>query len=164
MGRKARFILRVTPTRLFLISWAGWTIASFFVLWFEPKATFDIQFHDTYIIFWKYEMVLEVGNLFGLLGLMYYYFPRLFKRPLRRGLGMAHFWMTFFSSLVFIWPYRGLAGMPRRYVDYSSYVSFNQFGMFGDVTSVLVVVGVLAQLVFLVNVVYSMVGRIKSVD
>ena len=139
-----------------MISWAGWTIASFFVLWFEPKATFDIQLHDTYIIFWKYEMVLEVGNLFGLLGLMYYYFPRLFKRPLRRGLGMAHFGGCVLLSVMWFWP--NLSALPLGYLNYERWRLYNA------ILEVLILVGLVGQLAFLVNVVYSMVGGRKSVD
>lgn len=94
--------------------------------------------------------------VFGAFGLFYHY-----NRWMGRALGLIHFLMTFLGSLVFIWPYQGLAGMPRRYEDYGSFVSLSQPD---DVTVVLVLAGLVAQLVFLVNVVYSMIGGRKSVD
>jgi len=47
--------------------------------------------------------------------------------------GHIHFWITFarlFDLLAMY--YEGLAGMPRRYLDYSNWISFNQSAVSPD--------------------------------
>ena len=148
-----------TPENCFWVACASWTLGAVYSEFAGVRSTFDVQFHDTYFVIAGIHLCLWLAIVFGAFGLFYHY-----NRWMGRRLGLIHFGMTFLGSLAFIWPYRGLAGMPRRYMDYSNYVPLGLYGIFGDVTTMLVVVGLVAQLVFLVNVVYSMVGGRKSVD
>ena len=51
--------------------------------------------------------------------------------------------------------YEGLAGMPRRYYDYSIWVSFNQFGDLNRFISTVAMIVFAVQLLFLFNFFYS---------
>lgn len=154
-----KFILRVTPARLFWIACIGWALGAVCTSFSGSSSTFDLQLHDTYFVIAHVHLFAWLAVVFGAFGLFYHY-----NRWMGRALGLIHFWMTFLGSLVFVWPYHSLPGMPRRYADHNTLVELYQPGMFGRFTSVLVLVGLAAQVVFLVNVVYSMVGGRKSVD
>lgn len=148
-----------TPEDWFWVAVTGWVLAAVCTSFSGSYSTFDLQLHDTYFVIAHIHLFAGLAVFFGAFGLFYHY-----NRWMGTVLGMIHFWMTFLASLVCIWPYRGLAGMPRRYIDYSSWVYLDGFGGYNDVEIGLVLLGVVAQVVFLVNVVYSMVGGRKSVD
>jgi cytochrome c oxidase subunit 1 len=68
-------------------------------------------------------------------------------------LGYVHFWITLPAAYLIFWPmyYEGLAGMPRRYFDFSGWVSFNQFQGLNEFISAIAFLSFAAQLVFLIN-------------
>jgi cytochrome c oxidase subunit 1 len=51
--------------------------------------------------------------------------------------------------------YEGLAGMPRRYYDYSIWESFKQFSDLNKFISIVVFITFFTQLLFLINFFYS---------
>jgi len=51
--------------------------------------------------------------------------------------------------------YEGLAGMPRRYLDYSNWISFDRFGGLNRMMSIVAIVVFAVQLMFLFNFFYS---------
>jgi cytochrome c oxidase subunit 1 len=162
MNRKIRDIFLAglfTPEVWFLIAFTGWGLGALYSALSGSRSTFDIQLHDTYIVIARIHLCLWLAIVFGAFGLFYHY-----NRRMGRILGLIHFGMTVLGSLLFIWPYHGLAGMPRRYMDYGGYISFNGFWGYEGVEFGLLMLGALGQVVFLVNIVYSMVGGRKSVD
>ncbi len=68
-----------------------------------------------------------------------------------------HFWVTFVGAYLIFWPmhYEGLAGLPRRYLDYSGWSSFNQFGGLNRFISTVAMVVFAVQLMFVFNFFYS---------
>ena len=68
-----------------------------------------------------------------------------------------HFWITFAGAYLIFWPmhYEGLAGLPRRYMDYSGWLSFNQFGGLNRFISTVAMVIFAVQLMFVFNFFYS---------
>ena len=57
---------------------------------------------------------------------IYHWFPKMYGRYLNNTLAYIHFWVTLIGAYLIFWPmhYEGLAGMPRRYLDYSSWDIF----------------------------------------
>ena len=95
--------------------------------------------------------------MFGMFAGIYHWYPKMYGRFLNSTLAYIHFWVSFAGAYLIFWPmhYEGLAGMPRRYYDYSNWISFNQFGTLNQFISTVAMVVFAAQILFLVNFFYS---------
>ena len=80
----------------------------------------DMQQNDSYFVIAHFHYVLFGGSMFGLLGAIYYWFPKFTGRLLNERLGRWNFWLTFigFNLTFFPMHFLGLEGMPRRYYSY----------------------------------------------
>ena len=81
----------------------------------------DLQQTDTYFIVAHLHYVLFGGSMFGLMGGIYYWFPKVTGRMLNEGLGKLHFWVMFIGANLAFFPmhFVGLGGMPRRVFTYA---------------------------------------------
>ena len=81
----------------------------------------DLQQTDTYFIVAHLHYVLFGGSMFGLMGGIYYWFPKVTGRMLNDGLGKLHFWVMFIGANLAFFPmhFIGLGGMPRRVFTYA---------------------------------------------
>jgi cytochrome c oxidase subunit I len=123
------------------------------------RSTLDIQVHDTLFVIAKADVSVAIVVLMFFISGVYAVYRRLARRAMDAPMGYVHFAMTFVALFATIWPVRfeGLAGMPRRYLDYSGWVTFDSYdgsGVFWTWAAVLLVCG---QLLFVVNLVYSAV-------
>lgn len=84
-------------------------------------ASADLQYHDSYFVVAHFHYVLVPGLFFALMGAVYYWLPKWTGHYYNEKLGKIHFWLTFVSVNVTFFPmhFLGLAGMPRRIVDYA---------------------------------------------
>ncbi len=84
------------------------------------NAGVDKSLHDTYYVVAHFHYVLSMGALFGIFAAWYYWYAKMFGVQYNEFLGQVHFWSTFIGVNVLFFPqhFLGLAGMPRRYVDY----------------------------------------------
>jgi len=97
--------------------------------------------------------VLVAGALFSLFSAVYYWFPKMTGKMYSERLGRLHFWwsLLWFNVTFFPMHFLGLAGMPRRIPDYAL-----QFTQFNQIASVGAFMFGLGQLIFLVNILYSL--------
>ncbi len=94
----------------------------------------DIQYHDTYFVVAHFHYVLVTGALWSIIAGVFYWFPKWTGRMYNETLAKIHFWWALVSVNVLFFPqhFLGLAGMPRRYADYSiQFTDMNALSSFG---------------------------------
>jgi cytochrome c oxidase subunit 1 len=125
---------------------------------FLGNSALDLHLHDTYFVIAHFHIVMGVASFFGMFAGVYHWFPKMFGRYLNNTLAYIHFWITIVGAYLIFWPmhYEGLAGMPRRYYDFSNWESFKQFAELNQFISFVAGIVFLAQLLFIFNFFYSM--------
>lgn len=102
------------------------------------NAGVDLAMHDTYYVVAHFHYTMSLGALFGIYSGFYYWFGKMSGRMIPEWAGKTHFWLTFVGVNVTFFPmhFAGLAGMPRRYVDYSPGLEgWNQIASYGSYVS-----------------------------
>ncbi len=125
---------------------------------FMAATPVDIFIHDTYFIVAHLHYVLFMSSIFGIFAGIYYWFPKMFGRMLNEPLGKVHFALTFLFSNGVFFPMHiiGVGGHPRRYFDPMMYEFVRPFQSLNTFMSVCAILLGLAQLVFVVNLIYSL--------
>src|SRR5580765_3126644 len=82
-------------------------------------AAADLHLHDTYYVIAHFHYVVAPGTIFGLLGGIYYWYPKMTGRRMSEFWGRVHFWGSFiFMNVVFQPMFKqGMSGMIRRMSD-----------------------------------------------
>jgi cytochrome c oxidase subunit I len=105
----------------------------------------DWQVHDTYYVVAHLHYVLFGGSILGILGGLYYWWPKFFGRMLDERLGKIQFWLTFIGFNVTFFPQHmlGLLGMPRRIYTYEDTGLLQEYNLISTIGSYIMGLGVL---------------------
>lgn len=149
--------IRFTPAMLYAIGFVSMFISGGLTGIFLGNSALDIHLHDTYFIIAHFHIVMGVAGMFGMFAGIYHWFPKMYGRYLNNTLAYIHFWVTFVGAYLIFWPmhYEGLAGMPRRYYDFSNWESFKMFQGLNEFISFVSIIVFAAQLLFVFNFFYS---------
>ncbi len=125
------------------------------------NAGVDRDLHSTYYVVAHFHYVLSLGAVFAIFAGWYYWFPKMTGYMYNETIAKVHFWLTFFAVNLVFFPqhFLGLAGMPRRYIDYP--VQFAGWNYWSSVGSYLSGAGVL---VFLYGVISAYVKKVPAGD
>lgn len=149
--------LQFTPACLFGIGFVSTFISGGLTGIWLGNSSIDIHVHDTYFVVAHFHLVMGVSAIFGMFAGIYHWFPKMYGRYLNNTLGYVHFWITLIGAYLIFWPmhYMGLAGVPRRYYDFSNWESFKQFSDLNHFISFVTIIVFLTQLLFVFNFFYS---------
>jgi len=145
--------LRYTPAMLFSIGLVSFFISGGLTGIYLGNAALDIQLHDSYFVVAHFHLVMGSAAIFGMFAGIYHWFPRMYGRMMNNTLGYFHFWITFISAYLVFFPmhFMGLAGVPRRYYQFTLVEDFSVWMDVNKLITVSAIVGGFAQLLFLYN-------------
>ena len=149
--------IRFTPAMLFAIGFVSMFISGGLTGIWLGNSSMDIHLHDTYFVVAHFHIVMGVSAFFGMFAGIYHWYPKMYGRYLNNTMAYIHFWITLIGAYLIFWPmhYEGLAGMPRRYLDYSNWASFHQFGGLNRFITIVATIVFAIQLLFVFNFFYS---------
>jgi cytochrome c oxidase subunit 1 len=157
--------LRFTPAMLFSIGLVSFFNSGGLTGIYLGNAAMDIQLHDSYFVVAHFHLVMGSAAIFGMFAGIYHWFPRMYGRMMNSTLGYFHFWLTFATAYLVFFPmhFMGLAGVPRRYYQFTLMEDFSVWADVNKLITVSAIVGGFAQLLFLYNFFVS-IFRGKKAD
>jgi cytochrome c oxidase subunit 1 len=123
------------------------------------NAGLDRSFHDTYYVVAHFHYTMSIGAVFSIFAAWYYWAPKMTGYMYSETLGKLHFWLMFIGANMTFFPqhFLGLAGMPRRYVDYP-----DAFAGWNMVSSIGSYIGFAGLIVFLFSVAYMFARKERA--
>lgn len=150
---------------LFALGFFIFLTGDLFYEFFFGISTIDIQLHDTYFVIANTHISIFFSLILLVFSAIYHFYPSITGKVLNAPMGYIHFGITLIGFCMIDWPvhYEGMAGMPRRYLDYSNWGNANMFGMMISFKTKAIIPLIGAQLLFIINLIYSAVkGKPKG--
>ncbi len=122
----------------------------------------DIVIHDTYYIVAHLHYVLFASSVLGVLGAIYFWFPKMFGRMMNEKLGKIHFFLTFVFLNGTFFPMHFLSRMPRRVADPYIYEGLKDLLPLNQFMTICAIGMGLTQLIFVANFFSSMFFGAKA--
>src|SRR6202163_1543661 len=126
---------------------------------FLGNVVVDVPLSDTMFVVAHFHMVMGIPGIIAVFGGIYHWYPKVTGRMLDEALGRFHFWVSFLGAYAVFFPmhYLGLLGMPRRYHDIgqTAFVPASAHDLNAFMSVAALIVG-FAQLVFLLNLIWSL--------
>jgi cytochrome c oxidase subunit 1 len=113
------------------------------------NAGVDRALHETYYVVAHFHYTMSLGAVFTIFAGFYYWFPKMTGYLYDEKWAIRHFWLLFIGVNLVFFPqhFLGLAGMPRRYIDYP-----DAYFLWNFVSSIGALVSFAATVVFLYTV------------
>jgi len=130
--------IRITAASLFALGFVSMFVSGGVSGFFLAQPSIDIYLHATYFVVGHFHMVMGVAAIFGILSGTYFWFPKMTGYMYSETIGKLHFWITFIGVNIVFFPqhFLGLAGMPRRIVDYpDAFAGWNLVSSLGSYLS-----------------------------
>jgi cytochrome c oxidase subunit I len=133
---------------------------------FLAQPVLDIQLHDTAFVPAHFHLIMGVAAIFGIFAATYYWFPKMFGRMMNETLGRIHFFITLAGTYAIFMPmhYAGMAGQTRRYSQFTEVAYMQKLIPLNRFITYAAIITVSAQLIFLVNLFWSMFKGPKASD
>jgi cytochrome c oxidase subunit I len=149
--------IRMTPGMLFSIGLVSTFVTGGLTGIILADSALDVNVHDTYFVVAHFHIVMGMSAIFGMLGGVYHWFPKMYGRMMNTKLGYAHFWLTIVCGFGVFFPmhFVGMAGSPRRYYAYTEFPFLQWVEDLQPIISTFAIIGALAQLLFLFNFFHS---------
>jgi cytochrome c oxidase subunit I len=118
----------------------------------------DVYLHDTYFVVAHFHLIMAMAGLFAIFSATYFWFPKMFGRMMNERLGRLHFWITLLGAYATFMPMHllGIAGHPRRYSDLTGVQYVAAMAPLQKFITLAAIVTIAGQIVFLVNLFWSM--------
>ncbi|HKY05781.1 MAG TPA: cbb3-type cytochrome c oxidase subunit I, partial [Blastocatellia bacterium] len=158
--------IRFTSPMLFAIGFVSLFVSGGITGLFLGQTSVDIQLHDTYFVVGHFHLIMGVAAIFGIFMGTYFWFPKMFGRMMNEPMGKLHFWITFIGVNAIFIPFHvmGMAGAPRRYSSHDNLQYLQEVMPLNRFVSYAAFVTAAAQLIFLVNLFWSMFKGKKASD
>lgn len=131
------------------------------------QPSLDIYLHDTYFVVAHFHLIMAMAGLFAVFAATHFWFPKMFGRMMNERLGAIHFWITFVGAYAIFMPMHllGAAGHPRRYSELTGVQYVSAMEPLQRFITIAAVVTIAGQLIFLVNLFWSMFkGRLAGAN
>jgi cytochrome c oxidase subunit 1 len=152
--------IRFATPMLFALGFLSMFIVGGLTGIFNGSAPANIHVHATYFVVGHFHYTLLSGVLFGGFAGLYFWFPKMFGRMMNETLGKTHFWLTLitFNATFFPMHFLGLGGMMRRIANPMQYEFLQPLQPMNVFITISAIGLMLAQLLFLINLVWSLVS------
>ena len=158
LGTIWRGKVRFTTPMLYAIGFVSLFVTGGLSGPFLAQPALDIPLHDTYFVVAHFHLIMGVAAIFGIFAATYYWFPKMFGRMMNDTMGKIHFFVTFIGAYAIFMPmhYLGLAGHPRRYSQLTEVAYLHPLMPLQRFITIAAIITIGAQLVFLINLFWSM--------